>query len=299
MGRTVRKRLASAGQHLRNGLETCASLFNRYVYRGPVKRILARTGLDNFLIQSYFRVVSTLERRLADDQTVQKIHLGDRSAAFHVSTPIEHELIDQFSEGRERQILELLLDELQPTDVFYDIGAHIGLYSCFIGRHAPAVDIVCFEPHPLTCDRLEENLVENNVDAVTKPYAVSEENGTTSFMIKRETAGGMGAVSESGTHTIESRTLDAVVRKENIPAPTVIKCDIEGEEWSMIRGATDILEDPRTRLLYLEIHPTGLQRRGESEAELRSRIRQFGFDEIEINQHNGYAEYHLIARRSE
>ena len=75
----------------------------------------------------------------------------------------------------EGEILEDLLDELGPDDVFFDIGANVGLYSLFVAQEADSV--VAFEPHPENLDALEWNLDRNGVSATVVRGVLSDHAG--------------------------------------------------------------------------------------------------------------------------
>ena len=59
-------------------------------------------------------------------------------------------------------------------DVFIDVGANIGLYSCVLGRAGAARKLLAFEPDGKNFARLSENLVRNGLSGVTtaRPVAV-------------------------------------------------------------------------------------------------------------------------------
>lgn len=59
---------------------------------------------------------------------------------------------------------EALLPYLSPSMVFVDIGANVGSYSVFVGKHAGGeVTLLSLEPHPRTFEKLKFNLEINNL----------------------------------------------------------------------------------------------------------------------------------------
>jgi hypothetical protein len=61
---------------------------------------------------------------------------------------------------------------------------------------------------------------------------------------------------EKGEVTVEARSLDSLLADGRLPAPTVLKIDIEGAEILALRGANDLLHSAAApRALFLEIHP--------------------------------------------
>ena len=180
------------------------------------------------------------------------------------------------------EMFEDMFSEMYEDDVFFDIGAHIGINSCVIGRRYPETDIVCFEPHPQTRESLETNLELNGIDALVMDCAISNSNGTIAFDTKHDTPGGMGEVRHSG-QGIETpvRTLDDIIEDDGVPSPTVIMSDIVGEEINLLRGGSTTFSSPTTRLAYIVTHDEPLERLGSSTQEVEDLLRRYGFDELE------------------
>lgn len=78
----------------------------------------------------------------------------------------------------ERPVLEDLLQSLKPDDVFYDIGANVGTYTCFAASKLGPNAVVAFEPERKSATRLRENLDLNALDAQVVENALSDINET-------------------------------------------------------------------------------------------------------------------------
>jgi FkbM family methyltransferase len=124
-----------------------------------------------------------------------------------------------------------LKEFLNNDSVFYDIGAHEGLYSIFAKKYSPGIKVHAFEPQP---DNLIRNLSINNLpDIVVHPVAVGDEPG--SFFM---------ATDERSSNHINGKTGSIpviMIDGENLPPPTLIKIDIEGFELNALKGARDTL----------------------------------------------------------
>ena len=132
----------------------------------------------------------------------------------------------------------------EPTDVFIDIGAHIGKWTVFLAKHSPNARIFSFEPNPITRSYLEENLVHNGLkNVVVRSEGISSHNGKTQFFTPTE----LSALSKVGTSPI-SEPCDSVeistVRLDDFiqtieiatDANIFIKMDIEGHEAEAFSG---------------------------------------------------------------
>jgi len=147
--------------------------------------------------------------------------------------------------------------------VVYDIGAFEGLVTMLFAKRG-ASRIVCYEPNSRNRARLCENIKINSLQNVTfRDTALGEAPGALSMSWSPETPGGASvdpAISsailehQSGkSETIPVTTLDEDRERFNIPAPQIMKVDIEGFELQALLGARCTLRDHRPDL-YLEMH---------------------------------------------
>ena len=85
----------------------------------------------------------------------------------------------------------------------------------------------------------------------------------------------MGAKNESRTVSVTQQTLDRFVA--DLPEiPDVLKIDAEGAELDILKGGRDYFSRHAPRI-FLEVHPTYLQRRNQSVAELVSLLSEYGY----------------------
>ena len=105
----------------------------------------------------YCRLISTMDRddERSPEETVQATICGV-DVQFLRASAREHRFLPDIAEGYEDEMFEDIFTETHEDDVFFEIGAHIGIRSCVIGRKYPGIGIVCFEPHPLTRESLEK-----------------------------------------------------------------------------------------------------------------------------------------------
>lgn len=262
-----------------------------FVYTDRVERFTKQTGIHSTLVGLYWSVQSRFH-----DGTVQ-LSVADQTASFSVTTASEyyrfHDLI-----GEDR-ILADLLAELEPDDVFYDIGANVGMYTCFVGQVLPAEQVIAFEPHPTNVEKLRENLKLNKIGADIIDCALSDEEGESKFVVDRRDEAGAGrhalAVGEEAeTITVKLATGDTLVAENRIPTPAVIKIDIEGAELNALRGLRESLAEG-CRLCYVEIHPDRIEKYGGTADEIETFFSELGFHTERIHERED-DEYFLKAR---
>jgi FkbM family methyltransferase len=177
----------------------------------------------------------------------------------------------------ERTILEHLVSNLREDDVFYDIGANIGLYTCFAGQRADRV--VAFEPHEQTAARLRENAEGKEKEGRVEEQAAADYEGTASLTHPRRSPEELGTGEfsvlpmEDATDVaeIDVTRIDAVVKRDDLPMPTVAKIDVEGAELQVFRGGEKTLSSCRE--LFVEVHTDHV-----AVDEVNSRLTDAGFE---------------------
>ena len=211
---------------------------------------------------------------------VYSLTVGPASAQFLIPTVKEYLDLENLEE---RPIMEDLLSSIRPGDVFYDVGANVGVYSCLVAG-VNGTTIVAFEPHPENADRLVENAALNDADITLYRYALMDDDGTAELAITDDALGSAGHTLLTDYHgdpetvTVTERPGDDLIEEEGIPTPTVVKVDVEGAEMSTLRGLGDALESPTCRLVYCEIHEGPLRSQGYSTSDVRQLLADHGFE---------------------
>lgn len=182
--------------------------------------------------------------------------------------------------GYEPDYLGRMLGALGSEDVLYDIGANIGLVSLHAASRCRSV---AFEPDPGFFGRLQRNAQLNpSADVQLLPIAISDTDGAVDLF-----TGGVEGTSPSLVHQrdersrvqVEASTLDSLIDRGGLPAPTVLKLDIEGAEILALRGALRLLHGANPpRLLFLEVHDSFLPGFGSTSGEVIELVRAAGYD---------------------
>jgi len=226
-----------------------ANVFLRFA--APLRSIRRFPALGNWLS----RVAQNVVPR---DQLVwAKIHKGPAAGLWlQVNPRTGSELLQGAGEPEVQNALELYL---QPGTIFYDLGANIGFFSLLAARLVgPGGRVFSFEADLEVAARLRENAAQNAMSWITvQQCAVWSESRRVLFLRadpRKSPDRGLG-------HIVDSRAADAIeieaVSLDSFclqnPAPDFIKCDVEGAELEVIRGARQLLAEKRPRLLC-EIH---------------------------------------------
>jgi FkbM family methyltransferase len=150
-------------------------------------------------------------------------------------------------------------EQLRPDSVFYDLGANIGLFTLLAARCVgPAGKVFSFEPDPAAAARLRRNIARNGFANVTVVEAgVWSSSGNFQFVPAtpdspdRGVGTFMAAGNTPGGAPVPCFSLDDFIR--TAPLPDAIKCDVEGAELEVLRGAENLLKMGRPWILC-EMH---------------------------------------------
>lgn len=164
-----------------------------------------------------------------------------------------------FEGAGEPEVQEALREHLRPGMIFYDIGANIGLFSLLAARLVGKEGrVVAFEADPEIAARLREHVARNVFGRITVEEKAMWSEPRTVFFARTDPATspdrGLGHVVSArgaGTIQVNAESLDEYTRTQ--PAPDFLKCDVEGAEIDVFRGAQLLLKEKRPGIIC-EMH---------------------------------------------
>lgn len=211
--------------------------------------------------------------------------------------------------GSEREQIQNVLNEIKENDTFFDIGANIGIYTCFAGAKCNEGKVVAFEPYPPNVEQLRANIRHSKLSNVQiEAIGLSNKTDTIEFSEPKSEVGlRTGSIKPSagdGNYQVQTRAGDDLILNENIPEPDVIKIDVEGAEAVVIQGLKDTLQSGVCRTIFIEIHPEGhhpdapsIEDFGMTPDELVSYLQNIGFKKCYLRERGG--QLHLKMKYTE
>lgn len=160
-----------------------------------------------------------------------------------------------------------LREVVDPAGCFWDIGAHIGMFTLTAGLRArPAHGtVVSFEPSAQSFAALNDNIMLNKLQETVSAYglALSDRTAVGRFHMKDPRAANAGhafgePVSSAGafapaySQCTFATTIDEAVRTLGLPAPDFIKLDVDSIEDKILAGGSRTLENVRSVLVEIE-----------------------------------------------
>jgi FkbM family methyltransferase len=207
---------------------------------------------------------------------------------------------------REDEIIEHFTPK--QGDVVVDIGAHIGRYTIIASKRvATNGKVVAIEASPSNFEMLNRNIKLNQLtntislnhavyskETKIKLYLPGEESGNTIY----NTVISDRARNEEKFVEVNANTLDYLLQSKGIKQEQInwIKIDVEGAEFEVLKGATNILSNSKDIALLIEIHnlrdSTNLYR------PIVEFLNLYNFKiEFEKSHHGG--EKHIIVRKQQ
>jgi len=211
----------------------------------------------------------------------------------------------------EEGLARWLLAHLRPTDVFCDVGAHVGQYTLLAAKAVqPDGRVYAFEPEARNRRALMRNIELNRLTNVRVfPSAVADSMGVRTFFVHSaedtaKTNWGVHSLRpevsdfSSREETVSAVTLDSVLREEGVfgrrikgtsneradvagssdpaGARLVIKIDVQGAELLVLRGAQQALRTPGCVVLF-EAEERHASRFGYGTVELKRYVASLGY----------------------
>jgi FkbM family methyltransferase len=157
---------------------------------------------------------------------------------------------------------QLLCSLIRPGERFLDIGANVGYFTVLLAKAMPGITIDSVEPDPDNLRALEFNLWVNRVEAQIWPLALDDtdrhlllsgnqtnlgdlrvgrlagSNGSAPSQVEEGLDEQWAVPSASGNEVFAGRSFD------------VIKIDVQGWEFAVLDGLTDVLDrSPGVRIV--------------------------------------------------
>lgn len=178
---------------------------------------------------------------------------------------------------------KLLIKLLNPGMTFVDIGANIG-YTTLCGARVvgQSGSVFAFEPSPRAFNSLKRNVEINNYNWVkVEQAACGEKREVTNFYVSTysDEYNSLGEDQNLLNEKIECQVvrLDEYLSAQG-KKPDVIKIDVEGAEWQVLTGMTDLFSAENPPLLIIEASFLNAQRFDYKPSEMFEWLKKYNYD---------------------
>jgi len=178
---------------------------------------------------------------------------------------------------------EFLLKTASKCNTIFDVGANIGYYTVQFARNTNAT-IYAFEPMDYQYNTLLRNLELNsvsNVHPIKKIVSDSEGKQRIYFSGMENTAASSVVNETDEFEEIPAISLDGFCEENQIRKIGLIKIDVEGYEFNVLKGLENMLKNQNVSHLFIEIVERHLNKAGTSAREV--------FDFLKRNNYQGHS----------
>ncbi len=182
---------------------------------------------------------------------------------------------------------QAMREHLASGSTFVDVGAQIGYYSLKAAAVVgPRGRVIAVEPNPETVTKLEGNIRASGAKAITvAPVACSDSESVLDLYAAPAANTGESSLSKTNAsqageaqraYKVRARPLDDIIRESGVARVDVIKVDVEGAEYLVLRGARETLAEFHP-ILLVELVDHQLREMGTSVAQVEGFLREQGY----------------------
>lgn len=198
---------------------------------------------------------------------VERMDYTPQPILLNIESRIEHDIRIR-SCAKEPETVQWIEESFKSGDVFYDIGANVGVYSLVAAKaNSGGVLVYAFEPAFINYSQLCQNIYLNSLSdsIIPLPIALSSETCIDSLNYQNLIPGGaLHALGQATDYKgdffepiFQQKTLgyrlDDFVRLFDIKPPNHIKIDVDGIEAAILMGAEDIFKGSSIRSILVEV----------------------------------------------
>ena len=157
----------------------------------------------------------------------------------------------------EDEVYKLINISLKPGFVAFDIGANIGIQSIRMSQCVGQTGkVYSFEPLGHLQKKFKQNIALNNCENIKLfPWALSDKEATLTMNIN-ENEWNQGTFSLNWTNSLGTpeqiivKIADDIEELQNIERLDLIKIDVEGFEYQVLRGLKAVLQKYKPRIIF-------------------------------------------------
>jgi FkbM family methyltransferase len=215
--------------------------------------LFSKNSLCRHLMDRLFNIIMCRTRKV--------IH-RDIELSFVIPNSVSLARADSFS-SKEPETLEWI-DSMEKGSVVWDIGANVGLYSCYAAKKQEC-KVYAFEPSVFNLELLARNIFLNNLTQkiVIVPTPLSNKLSINTLnMSMTDWGGAMSTFGKAYTHdgkplnkvfefSTVGMSMDDAIKRLGIMYPDYIKMDVDGIEHLILEGGKGVLSQIKGILIEI------------------------------------------------
>ena len=208
---------------------------------------------------------------------IYNLKLEEKESYFFINSPIEEFRIKDW--GGEKHFVRYLINILKKNEVFFDIGASVGFISVLAALKLENGTVFSFEPDRKIVNRLKKNIKLNKLKNLKVfPIALGEGKGIVRLYTEGSDANSPSIRPVQGFKKfvrVSINTVDELIIKGHVTAPTSVKIDVEGAEMLVLRGMSRLLSSKKKpKNIFIEVHQDFLRQFDSDKDEVLAFLRE-------------------------
>jgi len=208
-----------------------------------------------------------------------------------------------FNGNWEPGITKYIQNALSVGDIFVDIGANVGYYSLLASKIVkPSGKVIAFEALPVIREELKMNIELNRYDNIEIQNCGLSDRQETDTIYHMLGNSGQSSIrhdlvkSKAIPYEVAFVTFDEAVDPKYYPRIRIVKIDVEGAEYKVLKGMVNFLRNssPKTEVIC-ELTNSYLKQIGCKCDEVLSFMKRLGFNAylLDDGYRNGITRYGL------
>lgn len=250
-------------------------------------------------LYSYFfskKEKQMLNEHLKNPKPIYDFTFGNSLIKMNTSSVAEYMRVISYK--HDFKILTNLVGALHDRNCFWDVGTNIGLYSIIVAKNYPTCRVFSFEPEIESFNRLKQNIKLNSLNNITPlNYALGDKedkvqltkaahfsNGNHSILSPNKIEAG-SSYQEITVHRGED-----IISEGDVEIPSIIKVDVEGFEFNVLKGLGNILINKDCIGIICEVHFSILEANGKADEpeKIIEFLKRKGFVKIKWLDHSHF-----------
>jgi FkbM family methyltransferase len=182
--------------------------------------------------------------------------------------------------------MKVLNEKIKNSNVAFDIGANIGITSIWMAKNSKMV--YAFETELNNLNRFKENVQLNRIENIKLfDQAVSDLPGEAIIHVTEgyghHSLGNIKTSKKIGEQKTTTITLDDFCLQNNITQIDILKVDVEGFEINVLKGAVNLFQGKKIKLLIFEISLIPLKSLGRNQEEIFNFLNEVDYQVLNLD----------------
>ncbi len=193
------------------------------------------------------------------------------------------------------KVVSVLLKYLKKGDIFLDVGAHIGYLSAIgSGLVGKKGQVHSFEPVPNYFKKLLElSRLTKNHQIFVNNFALGETEGTSILDLNKRVKGWntmvrgfMNPNEIENTIKVRVKSLNDYIFEKNIEKISLIKMDVEGFEFPVLKGLASYFKKNKAKLppIIVEIGPKAYPLLGYKIEDFHKFMKKYSYNSLSLDE---------------